>query len=248
VELRGSVVTITGASSGIGRATAIAFAQEGALTVVAARRSAALDEVVAEIERLGGRGMAVPCDVGDWSQVERLATQVQDAFGRCDVLVNNAGARLSGRVSEVPIDEIDHVVRTNFLGVIYCTRAFYPLMLRTGRGHIVNVSPLAARIALPGDPVYTATKHAVTGFSEALGFASRPRGIRVTSFHPGWVSTEGMGPRREGRGRKVLQPHQVGQAIVDVVRSDKGPEVFLPRIPVTARVLRKLARKAHRFA
>src|SRR5438093_9633563 len=170
MELPGAVVVVTGASAGIGRATALAFAHEGSTVVAAARREDRLADLVAEIEGAGGHAMAVRCDVTDLAQVQQLERRVREAYGRCEVLVNNAGIPGGGPFTSLSMEQIERVTRVNYLGVLYCTKAFLPLMLERSRGHIVNVASMAGRFAVPGASVYTATKHAVVAFSEALYF------------------------------------------------------------------------------
>ncbi len=249
MDLRGAVVVVTGASSGIGRATALAFAARGAIVVGAARRTALLDELVAQIERRDGRALAVACDVADREQVQRLHDRVRDEFGRCEVLVNNAG--IGGSLFEaMTLDEIERVVRVNVLGVMSCTRVFLPLMLDGGRGHVVNVASLAGRFATPGSSVYAATKHAVVGFSEALHFEVAPRGVRVTAVNPGFVETEGFPHRgRHATGPlPVLDPEPVADLIVRVVERGIAPERSIPRWIAGLQAVRILAPPIYRAA
>ncbi|HKZ75741.1 MAG TPA: SDR family oxidoreductase, partial [Actinomycetota bacterium] len=192
MELRNAVVVITGASSGIGEATAIAFAKRGAKVVVAARRLERLESLSDRIERAGGRALAVPVDVTNRDELAALPTVVAEAFGTADVLVNNAGIPGGGRFDELSYEQIERIVRVNVLGVMNGTRVFLPGMLKRGRGHVVNVASLAGRFAPPGTSVYTATKHAVVAFSEALNYETEPRGVLVTSVNPGFVRTEGF--------------------------------------------------------
>lgn len=228
MEPKGKIVVVTGASSGIGEVTAVAFARAGASLVLAARRVERLDRIVAAIERRGGTATAVPCDVGDAGQLRRLAAVVDEAFGRCDVLVNNAGISGGGAFEGVSFEQIERTIDVNVLGVMFGTKAFLPMMLRAGRGHIVNVASLAGRYAAPGASVYSASKHAVVAFSEALHHELEPRGVLVTSVNPGLVATEGF-PQTGVDARLVMRPERVAKAIVDVVRSGKAPEVSVPR-------------------
>src|SRR6266702_5069067 len=133
MELSGAVAVITGSSSGIGRATAEAFARHGAIVVLSARREDLLREVAADIESRGGRAAVMACDVGDWPQVEGLARRVRADFGRCDVLVNNAGVPGGGSFTDLSIEEVERIVRVNYLGVLYGTKAFLPMMLEARR-------------------------------------------------------------------------------------------------------------------
>ncbi|HEV8565350.1 MAG TPA: SDR family NAD(P)-dependent oxidoreductase [Actinomycetota bacterium] len=228
MQLRGAVAVVTGASAGIGEATALALAREGAKVVLAARRLDRLEALAARIEGDGGRAIAVHCDVTDTNQIGSLPAVVHEALGGCDVLINNAGVPGGGAFQELSYEQIENVVRVNALGVMYGTRAFLPGMLKRGRGHVVNVASIAGRYAAPGAAVYTATKHAVIAFSESLYYDARPRGVLVTAINPGFVSTEGF-PQWHLPQRLVMKPERVADAIVKIVREGIAPEYSLPR-------------------
>jgi short-subunit dehydrogenase len=196
--------------------------------VLAARRADRLDELAARIERHGGRALAVPCDVGDPERVAALPAVVREAFGGCDVLVNNAGVPGGGEFGTLTYEQIERVVRVNLLGVLYGTRAFWPALLEQGRGHVVNVASLAGRFAAPGASVYTATKHAVVAFSEALYYEGEPHGVLVTAVNPGLVATEGF-PQDHVPRRLVMRPERVASAIVRAVQEGIAPELAVPR-------------------
>jgi short-subunit dehydrogenase len=242
MDLAGAVCVVTGASAGIGRATALAVARKGADLVLAARREQLLHEVAGEIERLGRRALVVPCDVTSLAQIEALRDRTREAFGRCDVLVNDAGIPGGGPFADLTVDQIDRVVRTNYLGLLFTTKAFLPMMLEAGRGHVVNVASLAGRFAVPGSSVYSSTKHAVVAFSEALSYEVRPRGVLVTAVNPGLVATEGF-PQTKAlqRGIRVMRPERVADLIVKVVEKEISPERSIPRTWAAMQVLRILA-------
>lgn len=228
LEIRGAVVVVTGASSGIGEATALAFAHRGAKLVVAARRTERLDDLVRRIEQAGAHALAATCDVTEPAQLETLRIVTEEAFGPTDVLVNSAGLRGGGEFATLPYDDIEHHVRVNVLGVLFATRAFLPGMLARGRGHVVNVASLAARFATPGNPVYGATKHAVVAFSEAMHYETEARNVFVTSVNPGFVDTEGF-PQGDLPSWVVLRMPTVTDAILKVVREGIAPEYSIPR-------------------
>lgn len=236
------VCVVTGASSGIGEATARALSGAGATVVLAARRK---DRLRALADELTGQVLVVPCDVTVKKQVAALQDEVDKAFGRCDVLVNNAGIPGGGAFPDLSLQQIDRVVTTNLLSVMWVTKAFLPL-LAASRGHVVNVASLAGRYALPGVSVYSGTKHAVIGFSEALYYELAPMGIMVTTVNPGVVATEGFLPRDSDLNRDrlvravTLQPERVAAVILDVVRRRRGPEVSVPRWLASFQALRLL--------
>ena len=219
---------VTGASSGIGEAAALAFAKRGARVVLAARRTERLDEIVDRIEQAGGRALAATCDVTRPEQLHTLRALTEEAFGPTEVLVNSAGMRGGGEFTQLEYERIEEHVRLNVLGVMFATRAFLPGMLARGIGHVVNIGSLAGRFATPGNPVYGATKHAVVAFSEAINYETEGRNVHVTSVNPGFVDTEGF-PQGDLPDWTVLKMRTVTDAIVKVVREDIAPEYSVPR-------------------
>ena len=189
--LGGKTALVTGASSGIGRATALALSRAGARVAVGARRTGHLDSLVAEIESAGGEALACRLDVSDRQQCDAFASAALDKWGRIDVLVNNAGLMPLSFVKNLKVDEWDRMVDVNIKGVMYCTAAVVGHMRERKSGHIVNMSSVAGRIVFPAGSVYCATKHAVTAFTEGLRQELSVRsGVRVTSIEPGVVATE----------------------------------------------------------
>jgi short-subunit dehydrogenase len=247
MDLHGAVAVVTGASTGIGRATALALAAEGASVVLAARRETLLRELAGELAEGGGKALSVACDVTSWVQVDGLRSRVEEAFGRCDVLVNNAGVPGGGRFADLSLEQIERVIRTNYLGVVYCTKALLPMMLEARKGHIVNVASLAGLFPVPGSAVYSSTKHAVVAFSEALYFELAAEGVLVTSVNPGLVRTEGFPQRDATRGIRVMRPEEVAAAVVEVVRSGAGPQRSVPRWLAAFQSVRVLMPPLYRF-
>lgn len=246
MQLRGAVVVVTGASSGFGELTAIAFAREGASVVVAARRLERLEMLGDRIGARGGRALPVQCDVSRLADLEELRERVDEAYGRCDVLVNNAGIPGGGAFEGLTPEQIERVIRVNVLGVMLGTKVFLPMMLDAGRGHIVNVASLAGRFAPPGAAVYGASKHAVVAFSEALYYELAPKGILVTSVNPGFAPTEGF-PQKGIPSVIQLKPERVARAIVGVVKKGKAPEVNVPRIIGPLQAFRVLTPPLYRW-
>ena len=190
-DLKNLSVVVTGASSGIGAATARRLASGGARVALAARRGEKLRALAGEIEEAGGTALVVETDVTDRAQCEALIARAHEAFGGVDVLVNNAGVMPLSLAESVRVAEWVQMVEVNVNGVLYCTAAVLPHFVERGAGHIVNVSSTAGRRVFFGGSVYCATKHAVTAFSEGLRLELGPRhGIRVTCVEPGAVSTE----------------------------------------------------------
>jgi short-subunit dehydrogenase len=240
VSLAGKICVVTGASSGIGEATARSLVRAGATVVLAARRQERLQAIAGE---LGERASAVRCDVTRVEDLETLRDEVARRHDRCDVLVNNAGVPGGGWFADLSIEQLERVTATNYLSVLFATKIFLPMLMESG-GHVVNVASLAGRYALPGAAVYTAAKFAVVGLSESLYHELGPRGVMVTSVNPGLVETEGF-PMTEAKRdpvlrRFVMQPDRIAREIVRVIRDRKGPEVSIPRwlaAPQAARVL-----------
>ena len=195
-DLKGQVVAVTGASSGIGEATALACAGAGAAVALAARRKERIEELARQIVQQGGRAIAVQTDVGEEQQARSFVEQAHAELGRLDVLVNNAGVMLLGPIENAPTEEWRRMIHANLFGVLYCTHAALPLMREQGTGHIVNVSSVAGRIARQGSGVYNLTKFGVGAFSESLRQEGVAIGVRVTTIEPGAVATELPGHNR----------------------------------------------------
>jgi short-subunit dehydrogenase len=228
VELRGAVAAVTGASSGFGELTALRLAREGASVVLVARRLERLEALAERIGAHGGQALPVQCDVTDVRDLEELRERIDEAFGRCNVLVNNAGIPGGGWFEELSVEQVERVIRVNLLGVVLCTKVILPLMLPSGPGHIVNIASLAGRYAPPGASVYSASKHGVVAFSESLYYELAPKGILVTSVNPGFAETEAF-PQGHLPKALVMRADRVARAIVEVVKKGKAPEVSVPR-------------------
>lgn len=190
-QIRGQSVVITGASSGIGRETARAFAAAGARVVVAGRREERLRELVSEIERLGGDAFAVPTDVAEVAQVERLIDQAMARYGQVDTLVNNAGVGITARFDDQSLADFRRVMEVNFWGAVYGCKAVVPQMRRQSSGGvIINVSSILGKRGMPFETAYCASKFALAGFSEALRVELYSAAIEVSTVFPGAVESE----------------------------------------------------------
>jgi clavulanate-9-aldehyde reductase len=190
------VVAVTGASSGIGEATALGCARAGAAVALAARRSERIEALAERIVGEGGRAVAVPTDVSQEDEAQAFIERAHAELGRLDVLVNNAGVMLLGPILGAPTDEWRQMIDANVYGVLYCTHAALPLMAAQGSGHIINISSVAGRVARAGSGVYNLTKFGVGAFSEALRQEAVAMGVRVSVIEPGAVATELSGHNR----------------------------------------------------
>jgi NADP-dependent 3-hydroxy acid dehydrogenase YdfG len=187
--IRNKVVAITGASSGIGAATARVLAQAGAKVVLGARRVERLESIAAEIERAGGQSKFFPLDVTRRESMQSFVESTVEAFGRVDVLVNNAGVMLISLLAEGKVDEWERMVDVNIKGVLHGIGAVLPVMKAQESGHLINVSSVAGHGVSPGTAVYSATKFAVRALSEGFRQEAGPK-IRSTIISPGAVTTE----------------------------------------------------------
>ncbi|EQB30430.1 SDR family oxidoreductase [Sphingobium ummariense] len=188
--LRSRVVVITGASSGIGAACAIAFVETGAKVVLAARRAERLESLVARLESMGGEALAVTTDVTDEDAVAALFARTVERFGGVDVLVNNAGIADSTPAENASLALWHRVIDTNLTSAFLCARAAIPLMRARGHGRIINVGSISARVPRKESPAYTASKWGLDGLTRALAIDCRADNIAVSIFHPGIVATE----------------------------------------------------------
>ena len=183
------MVLITGASSGIGKETAIEFAKLGANIVLVARRKDKLDQVANELKEFHVSSLVCQCDISKKDQVKEMSKMVLEKFDFIDILVNNAGFAIYGTVSDLSIDEIESQMETNYFGMIYCIKNFLPSMLKKKSGHIVNVASVAASFGLPGIASYCASKFAMLGFSEGLKHELKNTGVEITVVSPIMVRT-----------------------------------------------------------
>ena len=194
--LAGSVALVTGASSGIGAATARALAAEGATVALVARRLDRLEDLAREIGASGGSALTLEADVTDLAAAEYVMTRTVSEYGALDILVNNAGVMLLGPILDAPVEEWQRMVDVNLLGLLYCAKEAIPHLLDAaengprGAADLVNVSSVAGRVARRGSGVYNATKHAVGAFSESLRQEVTGRHVRVSLVEPGAVDTE----------------------------------------------------------
>jgi clavulanate-9-aldehyde reducatase len=193
MDLSGRAVAITGATSGIGEATALAAVAAGASVALAGRRADRLEALAARIAGEGGRAVAIPTDVADEASARAFVHGAAEQLGKLDALINNAGVMLLGPVTGADTSEWKRMIEVNCLGLLYCTHAALEVMGQGGGGDIVNVSSVAGRRARLGSAVYNMTKFGVTGFSEALRQEALHAGIRVSVVEPGYVETELQG-------------------------------------------------------
>jgi len=189
-SLTGKVALVTGASSGIGEATAIALAAEGAAVGIAARRADRLDNLRDKLAADGARVATITLDVTDETACRAAVRQTVETLGGLDILVNNAGVMLLGPIVDAETEDWRRMINTNVLGLMYLTHAALPHLLAKGGGDIVNVSSVAGRVARLGSGVYNASKWAVNAFSESLRQEVTERGVRVVLIEPGAVATE----------------------------------------------------------
>ena len=189
MDFKNKVVLITGASSGIGKQTAIEFAKLGSSIILVARRKNKLEQVENELKQFNVNTLVCACDVSKKDQVEELSKIVLQKFDSIDILVNNAGFAIYGSVSDLSINEIESQMETNYFGMIYCVKNFLPLMLKKKSGHIVNVASVGASFSVPGVSSYCATKFAMLGFSEGLKHELYGTGVGLTVVSPIMVRT-----------------------------------------------------------
>jgi len=227
-SLAEQVAVVTGAGRGIGAAIARQLAALGATIVLCGRTQSSLDETASAIHNAGGKTEVIPCDVTVLRQIEYVAARVDGTFGRVDILVNNAGiGGFNSLLHELPAEDWDSILNTNLRGVYYTIRAFAPLMIRARSGHIINISSLAGKNALPKGAAYAASKWGLNGLTYSVAEELRGHNVRVSVICPGSVDTE-LSPHTGKDPQKMLQPDDVAHAVAILVT--QAPQSFMSEI------------------
>jgi uncharacterized protein len=248
VEIRGSVAVVTGASSGIGHATALELAARGATVVAVARREERLRALVEQIGE--GRCSFVVCDVADPAAVESAAARVLAEHGRIDVLVDNAGVPLHRAFLQSSVEDLERVMRVNYLGTVHWMKAVLPAMVAQGRGAVVNVASTAGAVPWTWEAGYSASKAAVIALTEAVAPELARHGVHCGWVNPGLVRTEIFSEealRHVPRGvrRSFLEPAAVARAIAELVEKER-PGVTVPRVMGLPPLVRQLLPRFYR--
>jgi len=228
------VAIVTGASSGIGRETALALSRRDFVVVLAARRVEKLQAVAEACRRIGGEALVVPTDIASRQQVEALVSAACDEFGRIDVMVNNAGYGIFRSVIETTEQEMRDILAVNFLGVFFGCRAVAPVMIRQRRGHIFNISSVIGKRGTPFHGAYCATKFAICGLTDSLRVEMMPHDVRVTCVCPALTETEFFAQSRGGRAagssfqrfKGTMSARQVGEEMARSVGKSRPEIVF----------------------
>ncbi|HET7891879.1 MAG TPA: SDR family oxidoreductase [Candidatus Sulfotelmatobacter sp.] len=226
--LIGQVALVTGAGRGIGAAIARTLAGLGAAVVLCGRTQSTLDTTAHAILSAGGKAEVIPCDVTLLHQLEYAAARVDSTFGRLDILVNNAGVGgFTKLLHELPPEDWERILNTNLRGVYFSVRAFAPLMMRARSGHIINISSLSGKNALPKGAAYAASKWGLNGMTYSLAEELRPHNIRVAVICPGSTETE-LGPNTGKDPKKLLQPDDIAHAVAMLVT--QSPQSFVSEV------------------
>jgi len=232
MDFKSQVILITGASNGIGRRLALDLATKGAVVIGCGRSQERLDEMLTEVRHISSSSAAIACDIGQLDQVRVMIAKVLADFGKIDILINNAGIGMRQPFVEMSFEIIEDIMRTNYLGAVYCTHEVLPSMIARGRGHIVNTSSGAGKIGTLNMAAYSASKFAINGFSESLYHELKPLGIDVSVVCPGPVETNFnrlfADTQPKSPPRLIITPEAVSQAVIAVIETKKF-EVVVPR-------------------
>lgn len=208
MNLRDKVAIVTGGGRGIGRATALTFAKEGAHIAVVARTESEIESVAREVGNLGQRAIAIKTDVADEDQVEAMVQRVMDEFGRIDVLVNSAGVAKHAHIHEIQTDVWDLTMNVNLRGIMLCTRAVFKVMMKQQSGYIINISSGAGKRGSVKYSTYATSKFGVIGFTQSLAAEGRQYGVKASVICPGPVATKMRSSNHPGENPKKLMQSQ----------------------------------------
>ena len=244
-SFRQKTAVVTGASSGIGRALALRLAREGARVALVARREDALREVATEIAQQGGNAIVLSCDVGDREQSLACAERAVGELGQVDILVNNAGYGHHRRFLEWDLEDMERIMRVNYLGALYWTKALLPPMVERHSGWIVFIASVAGKLAVPEESAYAASKFAMVGLAEALSMEVDEAGVHVLTVCPGTIDTPFFDDEAKRRMPPVARRMMIGvepvvDATIDALKRGKH-EVTVPRFIAAGYVVRALA-------
>lgn len=232
MDFAGKVVVITGASSGIGEQSAEKFAKLHANVILVSRNEEQLQRISTKLSKYQTETFVYACDVSNKDQVDKMGKTIIEKFGTIDVLVNNAGFGIYNTVEKTKIDEMESQMSTNFLGIMYCTKAFLSQMLKQRSGHIVNVASVAGSIGIPGMAAYCASKFAMLGFSESLFHELKGTGVGVTVVSPIMVRTNFFNHESFDKMPRYsttsLDPKTVANAVVKAASSPRL-EIVVPQ-------------------
>ncbi len=241
----GVTAVVTGASSGIGRLLALRFAAAGARVALVARRVERLETLADEIKRQGRDALVLPCDVADREQVFAAAQRVLDAFGHVDLLANNAGYGHHRRFLNWDVDDIEHMMRVNYFGTVYWTKALLPQMADRRRGWLVFIASVAGKLGVPEESAYAASKFAMVGLAEALSIEVEDAGVHVLTVCPGTIRTDFFDQEALERmppvsRRMMVSPEHLVDAIIKALAAGKH-EITFPRSIAIGYLVRAIA-------
>jgi 3-oxoacyl-[acyl-carrier protein] reductase len=230
-RLEGKTAVVTGSSSGIGKAIALRFGEEGAKVIVAARRLDRCEQTAAQIRKHGGEGSAIQTDVSDEGQVDTLIRETVNRYGRLDILVNNAGMFGGGRLADTTTKAFDEVMNTNLRGTFFCCRAGFKQMKKQGGGLIINMSSVAGLQAWAGTGTYSASKHAIMALTKSLADEGRAYNIKVSAICPGGVADELVdAPVEDILRSEKINPYDIAETAIYLAKL--GPYAVVHQIVV----------------